>query len=973
MVAHWRVVRSLGEGGAGEVSLAATPENETVAVKVLKDPASIALLEHEAKILVKLRHTAIAALLGYAKNSSDIFGSDLGPCFWMEFVEGEDLFAAAERAGRNAGEISKWLAQALEALDFLHAQGVLHGDLAPGNVRISKTSLKLIDFGMANLAGQASAFNAATLLYLAPERVGGKNTAATDIFSLGTLFYEALAGIHPRAGCSSLREMVRRPAAPLIEARPDLKTEHALLARVVDRMILIDPNARFAEASEVLEALRGGVSPAASEAPKAFYPIRMAGEAGRRAASVEEAVGRLGMKSKLFALHGVTGTGKKRLLKETAFHAALSGLPVREWGASQFREGMEALAFSSGLVLFRDLEDVAPAELARLLHLRRRQLPAAGLMAFWEWNEDRAGDESRRVLEGLSAHPDVEDIALKNLDENETNELVRAALGDEAASASGGDFFRLTAGNPLALLEILSEARGRGDPAEAIRGLKGADEILKRRIADLPADERRLLELLAVGHWSVDLDDLFRAHGGETEALFPALDRLIAKGLAILEADSGRYRVATEALETAVLKSLGEEDEIDRHRSWWAVLGTRVESPQKLHHAAALRDLDYVGRFAPETIEALRAARRFEAALRLSEAALEALKGSGDAVTRSRLLRIRGNLFNEIGRYPEALGIAEEVFQLAAPDEPMPVKTVKHWLVTGLIHQNLGDRAEAEKRFERLLAEARRFAADVPAFYALRALSLLGIEALRRGELKTARQRFEEGLLSPEAKGWRRAEILRNLAVVDHREGDAAASFRRLDEARAIYRAEKNAEGEYACWLEQGNLSLSAGDFAAAEASYARAEAIARERDDDLLLAGLWNNQGVMERKRGNLSPALERLQDALALFRPLGNAADLAECLKQNAITDAEVGRFEAAASKVAEIRRLAARFPGAGEKAKDAEAVLRRLKDGIGAASDEADGRRLKDVYDRLPKALQVSFEERFDYKRGIASRRP
>src|SRR6185436_2372860 len=132
---------------------------------------------------------------------------------------------------------------------------------------------------------------------------------------------------------------------------------------------------------------------------------------------------------------------------------------------------------------------------------------------------------------------------------------------------------------------------------------------------DLPLDERRLLELLAVHKGSADLDDVLRADGGETDVLLPALDRLVAKGLAALEADTGRYRAATAGLERAVSESLRDSDALERHRSWWAVLsGRREEDPEKLRHAVAIGDAAYPGRAAPAVIEALRAGRQFEEA-----------------------------------------------------------------------------------------------------------------------------------------------------------------------------------------------------------------------------------------------------------------------------------------------------------------------------------------------------------------------
>jgi tetratricopeptide (TPR) repeat protein len=563
------------------------------------------------------------------------------------------------------------------------------------------------------------------------------------------------------------------------------------------------------------------------------------------------------------------------------------------------------------------LQEVPAAQLASLLRVRKKDLPASALIVVWEWNEDALTEEARRILESFSSHPDVTDIRLEN------------------------------------------------PGLEATR----KPEVLRERVSMLSTDERRVLELLAAAHTPVGLDELLRAMGGEDVATIVLLDRLANRGFIEVDPETGRHRLAVPGLEGVLLSGMDEVVRNDRHRAWRDVLAAgRDDHPQKLHHALALGDAAFVARVAPNIVESLRTSRGFEEALRMTDAALELVQGLADTVATSRLLRIKGNLLNDLGRYREALGVAEEVYALAAPDEPMAVKTVKHWLVTGLIHQNLGDRAEAERRFERCLKEAMRFADDVPRSYAMRAHVLLGVEALRRGDPATARGHFEEGLSFAESRGWRRAEILRNLAVVHHREGDAEGAVRLLGEARGHYREEGNPEGEYAAWLEEGNLALERDDFAAAESAYARAEEIAKARDDDLLFASVWNNQGVLGRRRGDLGRSLERLQRALEVFRPLGNWIDLAECLKQNAITEAEVGRFDAAASKIAEIRAMIPKLASAGEKAAEAEKTLCALRDGIGeAAEDVAVARkRLTALYARLPKSLQISFEDRHDYKK-------
>jgi tetratricopeptide (TPR) repeat protein len=877
----------------------------------------------------------------------------------MEFVEGDDLIAAAERIGRDPENLKVWLFQALEALAYLHSQDVLHGDLSPGNLRVTGgRTLKIIDFGMASFGREASVGRAATLFYLAPERVAGRNGPACDLFSLGTLFYEALAGVHPRAGCRSLSEMVRKPARPLQDARADLAANQSLLARTIDRMILADPAARFSTAEEVLETLRGG-RPEAPRAP-VFHPARMFG-----AEHVQEAVGRavetMGERSRLFALHGATGVGKKRFLREIGFQCALTGRPVLEIPPGQFKKAVEELSGARGAVFFRSLESVPMADLASLVRVSRKVLPEKGALVIWEWNEDGLKEDARRVLENFAAHPDVEEARLGNLSEPDTRELVLSAVpgaSPEKAAKMAASLHRLTGGNPLMLLESLHLDSA---PAE----FQG---VLKARLREATVLERRLLELLATASGPAEVDPLFQALGGDALEAVVSLDRLSARGLVALEADTGRYRLAIAGLGEAVLDGMTREERLARHRAWFEAL--HETGPERLHHALALGDASFAARWAHPVAEKLRLSRHPQEALRFADAAIALVRAIPDDVETSKLLRLKVNLLNELGRFGETLGLCEEIRTLAAADEPRALKTVKYWLITGLGHQNLGRHDEAEKRFRRCLEECERLGDEVPLTYGMRCRSLIGMEALRRGDLQEAASQFGAGLAYEEFRGWRRAEICRNLAVVRHKEGDAAGAAALLEEARRLYAEEANEEGVYAAWLQDGNLSLERENFGASARAYAEAESIAAARKDDLLLASVWNNQGILERRRGELARSLDRLQRALAVFRPLGNWIDLAESLKQNAITESMVGRFGEAESKIGEIRRLADRLPQADSKAQEAEAVLRECRDGTGAPEETAEAARsrLQSLYARLPKPLQVSFEDRHDYKRWM-----
>src|SRR5262245_17523751 len=113
----WQVMKSLGKGGMSEIYLALDPSGRKVAVKTLKGGIGSSIFEEEAKLLIRLHHPALVSILGYRVRSDEIFQEDKGPCFWMEFVEGEDLLSAAIE--KDAASIFEWLKEALQALQYL--------------------------------------------------------------------------------------------------------------------------------------------------------------------------------------------------------------------------------------------------------------------------------------------------------------------------------------------------------------------------------------------------------------------------------------------------------------------------------------------------------------------------------------------------------------------------------------------------------------------------------------------------------------------------------------------------------------------------------------------------------------------------------------------------------------------------------------------------------------------------------------
>src|SRR5467141_3856421 len=203
----YEITGPLGSGGMGEVYRARDTRLErTVAIKILprelsNDPIRKQRFEREAKTISSLNHPHICVL--YDVGSQD--GIDY---LVMECVEGETLAKRLEKGALPLEQVLKFGMQIADALDKAHRNGVVHRDLKPGNIMLTSTGAKLLDFGLAKPTAPLSSavtLTAATrnspvtvqgtivgtFQYMSPEQIEGKELdGRSDIFSLGALLYE---------------------------------------------------------------------------------------------------------------------------------------------------------------------------------------------------------------------------------------------------------------------------------------------------------------------------------------------------------------------------------------------------------------------------------------------------------------------------------------------------------------------------------------------------------------------------------------------------------------------------------------------------------------------------------------------------------------------------------------------------------------------------------------------------------------
>src|SRR5712691_2312696 len=288
----YEILAPLGAGGMGEVYKARDTRLErTVAIKVLpahlsSSPELRQRFEREAKTISQISHPHICALYDVNREGETEY-------LVMEYLEGETLADRLAKGPLPSEQLLRYGIEIADALDKAHRQGIVHRDLKPGNVMLTKSGVKLLDFGLAKfqsggreiasgvsrLATEAQASQPLTergtvlgaFQYMAPEQLeGGEADARSDIFSFGALLYEMATGNKAFSGksqASLIGSILRDDPPPIAGISP--MTPPAL-DRVVKTCLAKDPEDRFQTAHDVklqLEWIAEGGSQAGLPAP----------------------------------------------------------------------------------------------------------------------------------------------------------------------------------------------------------------------------------------------------------------------------------------------------------------------------------------------------------------------------------------------------------------------------------------------------------------------------------------------------------------------------------------------------------------------------------------------------------------------------------------------------------------------------------------------------------------------------------
>ncbi len=562
-IGHYRILRLLGEGGMGAVYEAEQEQpRRIVALKVIKPglatPELLRRFEQESQALGRLQHPGIAQI--YEAGAADTgFGAQ--PYFAMEFIRGQSLRDYAEAHHLKTRQRLEVMFKICEAVHHAHQRGIIHRDLKPGNILVDETGQpKILDFGVARVTDrdvQATRQTdlgqlVGTLAYMSPEQVLAdplELDTRSDVYSLGVILYELLAGRLPYDLSRKLHEAVRaireEDPAPLSSVNHTYQGDiETIAAKALEK----DKARRYASAADLAGDIRRYLEdqPITARPPSASYQLQ---KFARRHKAL------------------VAGTG-------TVFVVLVAGIVASTWQA------MRASRAEQSAIQQRDraagAEQTATKERDRALAAEREatsernRAVAAGAQAAQQRN--KAVTEKQRADNESAIAKAVTDFLQNDLlaqasartqarpdTKPDPDMKVRTAL-DRAAARIAGKFDARPAVEASIRQTIGETYRGLGLYPEAQRELERAVELRQRVLGE---DHRDTLTSMN------DLADLHRRQGkyAQAETVYTKVleveRRVLGEehpntlatmnDLALLYTDQGKY-VQAEQLRTKGLE-----------------------------------------------------------------------------------------------------------------------------------------------------------------------------------------------------------------------------------------------------------------------------------------------------------------------------------------------------------------------------------------------------------------------------------
>ena len=756
----YEIMRELGRGGMAVVYLAQDHKHHRrVALKVLLPEVALALghqrFLREIQIAANLAHPHILPLHDSGEAGGLLY-------YVMPYVEGESLRARVARGGSLPLDDALGIArQVLAALGYAHDHGVLHRDIKPENILLEADQAIVADFGIARAVSEAGVETLTqpglimgTPAYMSPEQTSGDTQldARSDLYSLGCVLYEMLAGEPPFTGRSAQAIMAHHaidPVPPLRTVRP---TVPQAVERTIERLLAKVPADRFAGAQQVATAL----TQAAVDGPA---PARARSDHPRMRRQVL-----LGTTAVLVAISAaVVVRGGEHAAESPADGARmLAVLPFKNLGApadQYFADGLTE-EITSRLALVGDLGVISQSSADRyrgtdksLKQVGKELGVGYVLEGSIRWNRQADGSSRIRVTPQLIRVADDRhvwatryDTDLRDIFEIQANiaEQVATALGLVIAAPDSG----AAAGKPTTNLSAYDAyLRGNADFPADFYGSQGQILVRLQRAAEnyreaVKFDSSFALAYAKLGTTAVNLYQRSLDSSAATEAK-AAIDRALrldpdlgdahyALGMYNLIIDSDTTAAMRE-LETAVRRSPNDADLLmDLANVEWNLRGSQSQAITRAERAVHLdprnqRRMVVLAFLYQEAQRFDDAERTYDRAIALrpenpgpyTQKAVNYLIGYGDIARARQVLRQAARHVDTMDLISAAattlmpqhyLGILDEGYQRAALGLPMSAfagDTVLYGLTKGVISRALGDSVRYRAHFEMALPVAK--------------------------------------------------------------------------------------------------------------------------------------------------------------------------------------------------------------------------------------------------------------------------
>ena len=879
--AHYRIVERIGAGGMGVVYRARDEHLERdVAVKILPSAAAVGddarrRFRREALSLSRLSHPNVATVHDFDTSEGVDF-------LVMEHIPGETLDVALRRGPLAEAEVIRIAEQTARGLAAAHEQGILHGDLKPGNLMVTPSGLvKILDFGLARWLRAHDRQETAsaplgrsiegTLPYMAPEQIRSLEIdARVDIYALGVVIYEMLTGRHPFHGSGPVQLLqaildspLKPPGSIVTGVCPGLE---ALCLRAMER----DRDRRYARADEVIEALvanRSGTVASGQDRPSTApdhesLPIPLSSFIGRDTMIAEGL--ELLSRARLLTLTGPGGTGKSRTALELAARsrsrfrdgaafiplapirevplvscAVAQAMGIREVPGQPMEETLKAhLRTKETLLLIDNFEQVIGA--APLVSGLLAACPGVKALVTSRCPLRLRGERELPI-------PPLElpgEGSLEDLPRSESIRLFAERAGEVKASFRVGpenirdvaQICRRLDGLPLAI-ELAAAWVKVLTPAKILEKLESRFELLTGGARDLPARHQSMRETIT---WSHDLLDergrrtwrllsVFR--GGCTVASARVV--LGAAGAPGSSGDVAALEAIADLVDKSILVECAGKDGEPRFRMLEVIrefgLDRLLESGEDT--AARGAHLEHFASFAKLAEGELSGKNQVRTLVGVDEehdnfrAALEWSLASGGARETELGLELAGALWY-------------------------------YWLIRGRL-------SEGRERLRRMLAApAGRSATRARA----KALFGEGTLAHNLGDCERARSLYEDSLAIARQLGdepWT-ASSLHRIGWVDQLLGDLEEGRRKSEESLALFRKVGDRRGTMYPLRNLGWIANSRGEYATAEQCFEEALRASREAGDSRGIGFCLTYLAWVYIHRGRLDRALELLEEAV-------------------------------------------------------------------------------------------------------------